>query len=106
MVFTHDNVKVGQTDINGNFKVNNTVRVKSLVFEGVGMETIQLSLNDSCDRLELVMLYRATYDFISLKKADKLRKKEFNKLPEFRRKAFESGVFVSDKVCFKQDFLQ
>ena len=51
------------------------------------------------------MILRSTYDFITLKKVDKLRMKKFKKLPELHREAFEKGIFKTDKACYSQEFI-
>jgi len=46
-----------------------------------------------------------TYDFKSLKKADKLRMKRFKQLPEIHREAFTKGMFKNEKACYTQVFV-
>ena len=47
----------------------------------------------------------ATYDFISLKKVDKLRMKRFKKLPEFHLTAYKKGIFTTEQACYEQPFM-
>jgi len=46
----------------------------------------------------------STYDFMSPKKVDRLRKKEFEKLPELHSQAFQKGLFKTEKSCLKRKF--
>ena len=69
------------------------------------MEPTIIELKDKCDDVEVVMILRSTYDFITLKKVDKLRMKKFKKLPELHREAFEKGIFKTDKACYSQEFI-
>ena len=43
-----------------------------------------------------------TYDFITLKKVDRLRMRIFKKLPKLHKEAFEKGIFKTDKACYTQ----
>jgi hypothetical protein len=96
---------VGKTDINGFFHIEIPVSVKNTLFSTVGIESAHIELADVCDEVEVVMMLRATYDFITLKKADRLRRKRFEKLPKLHRKAFERGIFKTDKACYTQEFI-
>lgn len=58
-----------------------------------------------CNVVEIVMVLSGTYDFISLKKADRLRKKAFKKLQKLHKLAFERGLFRTDKACYIQEFI-
>ena len=51
------------------------------------------------------MILASSYDFITLKKADKLRMKEFKKLPAIHKQAFEKGIFKTDTACYTQKFI-
>jgi hypothetical protein len=47
----------------------------------------------------------STYDFMTLKKVDRLRMKRFNKLPELHKEAFEKGIFKTENACYTQEFI-
>lgn len=51
------------------------------------------------------MMLSGTYDFITLKKVDRLRMKRFKKLPKLHKEAFEKGIFKTDKACYKQEII-
>jgi hypothetical protein len=46
-----------------------------------------------------------SYDFMSLKKVDRLRMKRFKLLPELHKKAFEEGIFKTDMACYTREFI-
>lgn len=100
-----DTVQVGRTDLNGFFQIDIPVPVKKLLFSYVGIESASIELADTCDEAEVIMMLRSTYDFITLKKVDKLRMKKFKKLPALHKEAFEKGIFKTDKACYTQEFI-
>lgn len=100
-----DTIKIGRTDLNGFFQIDIPISVKKISFKSVGLESATVTLVDKCDEVELVMMLSSTYDFITLKKADRLRMKKFKKLPELHREAFEKGIFKTDKACYTQEFI-
>lgn len=103
-IMINDTVKVGRTDLNGFFQIDIPVSVNKILFWFAGMEPTTINLVDKCDEVEVVMLLRPTYDFMTLKKVDRLRKKKFNTLPELHKEAFEKGIFKTDKPCYTQEF--
>lgn len=100
----NDTVKVGETDLNGFFQIDIPVSVKKIVFQGVGLEPAIIDLADKCHEAEVVMMPSSTYDFITLKKVDRLRMKRFKKLPKVHKEAFEKGIFKTDSACYTQEF--
>lgn len=96
---------LGKTDINGQFRISIPVDTKSLIIADVGFESASINLTDSCNQLDIVLLLSGTYDFISLKKVDKLRMKQFKKLPELHFAAYQKGIFWSDSACYTQNFI-
>jgi hypothetical protein len=71
----------------------------------VGIEPTNIVLADNCDEVEVVMMLSGTYDFITPKKADRLRMKRFKKLPALHKEAFAKGIFKTDKACYTQEFI-
>lgn len=104
-IVINDTVEVGKTDLNGFFQIEIPVSVKKLLFRDVGIELASIKLVDICDEVEVVMMLDYTYDFITLKKVDRLRMKRFMKLPELHKEAFEKGIFKTDKACYTQEFI-
>jgi hypothetical protein len=104
-ILINDTVVVGKTDLNGFFQVSIPVSEKKILFRDIGLEPATIELADKCDEVEVVMILDGTYDFMSFKKIDKLRMKEFKKLPEIHKKAFEAGIFKTDSACYTQEFI-
>ena len=103
-IVINDAVEVGRTDLNGFFQIDIPVSVKKLLFSTVGIELASIELVDKCDEVEVVMMLSSTYDFITLKKVDRLRMKRFKKLPELHKEAFEKGIFKSEYACYNREF--
>jgi hypothetical protein len=104
-IFINDTVKVGKTDLNGFFQIDIPISVKKILFKSVGLDQASVILVDNCDEVEVVMMLSSTYDFITLKRVDKLRMKTFRKLPKLHMEAFEKGIFKTDKACYTQEFI-
>ena len=104
-IMINDTVKVGETDLDGFFQIEISDSVKKILFRYVGMELASIGLIDTCDEVEVVMMLSSTYDFMTLKKVDRLRKKKFKKLPELHKEAFAKGIFKTDKACYTQEFI-
>jgi hypothetical protein len=104
-IIINDSVEVGRTDLNGFFQIDIPVSVNKILFMFVGIEPTVIVLADNCDEVEVVMMLSSTYDFITLKKADRLRMKRFKKLPQLHKEAFAKGIFKTDKACYTQEFI-
>jgi len=104
-IMINDTVKVGKTNLNGFFQIEIPVSAKKILFGTVGIELASIELEDECDEVEVVMMLRDSYDFIKLKKIDRLRMKRFKKLPQLHKEAFEKGIFKTDKACYAQEFI-
>ena len=104
-IMINDSVKVGRTDLKGFFRIEIPDSLKKILFRDVGMESATIELVDKCDEVEVVMMLSGTYDFITLKKADRLRMRRFKKLPELHKEAFAKGIFKTDKACYTQEFM-
>ncbi|RVU00113.1 hypothetical protein EOD41_14230 [Mucilaginibacter limnophilus] len=104
-IMINDTVNVGRTDLNGFFYIEIPGSVKKILFRAVGIELTSVKLADECDEVEVVMMLSGTYDFITLKRVDKLRRKRFKKLPELHKRAFKKGIFKTDKACYTQEFI-
>jgi len=104
-IYSLDTVKIGETNLDGQFNITIKEETNQLMFGFVGMEWLTIKFVDNCENLEVIMMSEWFYDFISLRKADRLRKKRFNKLPEVRKKAYEKGIFKSDAISYSQEFI-
>ena len=104
-IVINDTVKTGRTDLNGFFQINIPISVKKISFKSVGLEPATVRLADECDEVEVVMMLSGSYDFITLRRVDKLRMKIFMKLPKLHKAAFEKGIFKTDNACYTQEFI-
>jgi hypothetical protein len=66
-----DTVLLGKTDLDGYFKISIPLEIDRLLLSYVGMEWTEIKLRKDCDSIEVVIMYDAIYDFITLKKADR-----------------------------------
>ena len=103
-IMIKDTVEVGKTDMNGYFQIDIPISEKKILFWFVGLEPTTIELVDKCAKTEVVMMYIYTYNFITLKRAERKRKKRYKKLPEIHRQAFEKGIFKTDKACYIRNF--
>ena len=104
-IVINDTVKVGRTDLNGFFQIEIPVSAKKILLGTVGVEPTAIELADTCNEVEVVMMLSGTYDFMTLKKANRLRMKRFKELPKLHKEAFEKGLFKTDKACYTQEFI-
>jgi hypothetical protein len=102
----NDTVEVGRTDLNGFFQTGIPVSVKKILFQAVGLEPATIELVDKCDEVEVVMMLSSTYDFMTLRKVDRLRMKRFKMLPQLHKEACEKGIFKTDSACYTQEFVR
>lgn len=99
-----DSIEVGRTDLDGYFEIDLPVSENKIEFNYVGVYPAKIELNNACDKIEVVMMMSSTYDFISLRRAERDRKKRFKKFNEIHRKAFEKGIFETEKPCYNREF--
>lgn len=103
-IMINDTVEVGRTDINGFFQIDIPISEKKILFVFVGMEPTAIDLVDTCDKIEVVMMADYIYDFITLKRAERKRKKRYKKLPEIHKQAFEESIFETEYACYNREF--
>ena len=99
-----ENVLLGKTDMDGRFKISIPQETDSLLFRYVGMEWTDIKLRKDCDTVEIVMMYAGTYDFMTSRKIDRLRKKRFDNLPSLHSDAVENGLFEKNNTCYERFF--
>ncbi|MFI2741615.1 hypothetical protein ACG2LH_02650 [Zhouia sp. PK063] len=103
-IFDQDTIKIGQSDLKGYFQIKLTKETDKLIFEGVGYEWATLTVPKECENLEIILFLESTYDFLSPKKVDRLRKKQFEKLAELHSEAYKKGIFETEKPCVIRKF--
>ncbi len=105
-IIVNDSNYVGVTDINGRFQIEIPLSVNEISFRALAMEDVNLKLSEKCDNIELIMIGRAYYDFMSYRKINKERRKLYKQLPFLHKKAYEKGVFQSPEPCCMQEFVE
>ena len=103
-IIINDSIKVGETGIDGCFQFETPLSINKLSFQYFGMEDADLKLSDNCNYIELIMIYMPTYDFMSFRKINKIRKRRYKNLPTLHNKAYKEGVFLFPDVCYIQVF--
>jgi hypothetical protein len=105
-VFIHDKDSnlLGKCDFDGYFKIELPSSSNELYFSGIEFERTKIVVNTECNYLEVILLNQAIYDFISLNKIDRLRKKSFKKLNDIRQQAVKEKLFEYDAACYTQEF--
>ena len=97
-IFWQDAV-IGTTDSLGRFRIELPDIVDVIKIGAIGMYPETIRISEKCDYLEIILLPDAIYDFVTLKKEEKLRKKDRSILPELYQKAFERGVLKQAIPC-------
>ena len=105
-IIVNDSNYVGVTDINGRFQIEIPLSVNEISFRALAMEDANLKLSENCDNIELIMIERAYYDFMSYRKINKERRKLYKQLPILHKKAYEKGIFKSPEPCCMQEFVE
>lgn len=100
-----DTTVLATTDPNGNFKVEIPIGTKSLRVIGIRKEWKLINLSPDCNYLEIIVLNAGSYDFMSPRKVDRLRKKYFNTLPQLHMDAYNKGIFKMTTRCYEDIFL-
>mgnify|MGYP006408718921 CR=1 FL=1 len=85
-IMINDTVEVGKTDLDGFFYIEIPISKKNLFFDYPGLELATICINDKCDNIELVMMYLINYDFMSLKRAERKRKKRYKNFLRYIKK--------------------
>ncbi len=74
IIYDADTVRLGESDINGNFSLVIPSDTKSLIVAWVGMEWKFINFSSDCNSLEIILQLGSTYDFMyQLAKAVPLR---------------------------------
>lgn len=103
-ILGRDTILLGETDLYGRFKMNIPPNIETLSLSWVGMEWTSIKLKPNCDTLEIITFYDAIYHFRSSKKVDRLRSRQFKKLPKLHLQAYNQGLFDKKAICYSRDF--
>jgi len=104
MIKNSDTALLGTTDLDGKFEIEIPITTKILRSGWIGYEWRTINLPAECNHLDIILMTSDTYDYISLKKLNRLRMKRFEKLPELHSTAYKKGIFKSQLPCYEQIF--
>lgn len=99
-----ENELLGETDFDGQFKINISQKNDSLLFRYTGMEFTDIKLKEVCDNVEVIMMHDVIYDFMTSKKSDRLRKNRYNRLNEIYSEAINKQLFQNKNICYDRNF--
>ena len=105
-IIVNDSNYVGVTDINGRFQIEIPLSVNEISFRALAMEDVNLKLSEKCDNIELIMIERAYYDFMSYRKINKERRNLYKQLPVLHKNAYEKGLFQTPEPCYTREFIE
>lgn len=100
-----DSTILTKTDLQGKFKIEIPLEETKLIISALGYEWATIELPKDCENLEIILLLSGTYDFMSFRKIDRLRKKRFKELIYIRSEAYKKGIFSNMEPCYKQEFV-
>lgn len=99
VIFGNDSIRLGTANDNGEFKLSVTENIWTISIGWVGMYPEEIILTDNCEFLEVILLPDVIYDFVTLKKEERLRKKDRKVLPDLYKKAYEQRIFKNEEPC-------
>ena len=105
-IIVNDSNYVGVTDINGRFQIEIPLSVNEISFRALAMEDVNLKLSEKCDNIELIMIERAYYDFMSYRRINKERRNLYKQLPVLHKNAYEKGIFQTPEPCYTREFIE
>jgi len=103
-ILTSDSIPLGTADLKGKFSIDVPIGTKELIFAALGMEWTFIQGTENCDLIDVIMIADGTYDFMTTRKINRLRLKEFNDRLSKHNVAFQKSIFRSSKPCFNYVF--
>ncbi|MEM6803179.1 MAG: hypothetical protein AAF696_17365, partial [Bacteroidota bacterium] len=103
-IYRTDTFLLAKTDGEGRFEISLPQGEDSLLLGAAGMEWTYLKLKDNCDSVEIILMYYVKYNYRSLNKIDRQRKKSFDKLALLHATAVREGLFSKNQLCYERNF--
>jgi len=99
IIFSSDTTEVGRTNKEGIFelKVDSSINQILAGFIGYDLELVQFSRE--CELVEIILMPDVIYDFVSAKKAARLRRKDRRILPDLYKQAYKKGILTQETHC-------
>ena len=104
-IYNADTILLGKSRDSGIFTVTIPSGTKFLIIAAIALEWKRIEWVANCDKLEIILLNSGSYDFMSARKVDRLRKKYFDKLSSLHQTAFEKDIFNMNKPCYVEKFI-
>lgn len=104
-IMDKDTAKLGTGDLKGLFDISVPTNCDLLIIAFIGYEWQTIKLSTDCDTVEIILLPAVLYHHISHRKIDRLREKEFKKIPEIHKSAFSRGLFTKSQPCYSSEFV-
>ncbi|RKD90184.1 hypothetical protein [Mangrovibacterium diazotrophicum] len=98
-ILSTDSIELGTTNENGKFEIQVSNETNELLIGWIGMEWEKVKITKECNNYEVILLPFVIYDFVSTKKANRLRKKDREVLPELYQRAYNEEIFENEKPC-------
>ncbi len=102
---TKDTTILVDCDSSGIFKIDIPLDSKEIMLTSLGVEPKFIELSNFCSFYEVILGIQSTYDFMTIKKVERLRKKAFERIVRLRKVAFQNGIFKSGISCYNEKFL-
>lgn len=88
------------TDFNGGFEFKHSENIKKIKLNFVMTQEEVIVLSENCNHIEKILLDEWTYDFVTLKRAERKRNRDRKRiLPKLYARAYENGIFKNKKSC-------
>jgi len=100
-----DTTLITETDMEGLFIATIPADAKLLLITWIGMEWTTIQVPSECERVEVVMMVAANYDYKSHSKIDRDRMRRFRNLKAIHKDAFNKRIFETEHACFEQVFV-
>jgi hypothetical protein len=101
VVMDSDTEKVlDTTNFDGKFEFKYSSDIKKIKFIFVMTQEEEIEISESCNHIELILLEEWIYDFVSLKTAERKKRRDRKRiLPKLYAEAYENGIFKNKKSC-------
>lgn len=104
-IYDENSNLIGNTDFNGYFNIELKEPLEKIFFYEVGFELTKISIDNSCNYLEIIIINKGWHDNeLPKKKLERIRKKRFKRLKKIRCKAFKNKLFLKKEMCHIRTF--
>ncbi len=100
VLISYNSKVIDTSDFNGNFRFKVTSEMKKIEFSFLGSQTEEINISENCNYIGIILLLDGTYDFISLKSAErKIERRRKKLLPKLYAEAYEKNLLDKEKSC-------